>query len=182
MDLMAGRVDRMAMQLCVLSDDKLNSITEWQKALDAEGFPLQLSNRNSDHNLAARLRDEETSIEYDIHDFKELKAAYRHVNFGSNWTYAIPFTWSSNFAEEIAAWMASTAYARATHGVIFDEQEAKIFTPDESHKIACEIEGRRPEMEAMFKHYVQQLSLRSLEAEVALRNFMQRRLGKQNPT
>jgi hypothetical protein len=172
----------MAMQLCVLSDDRPNSISEWQKAIDAEGFPLRLSNADPERNLVAHLCDEETSIEYDVHDFNELKDAYRRVNFGRNWRYAISFTWCSDFAEEIAAWMAATAYARATNGVVFDEQEAKIFTPEESLKIARDTEQRRPAMEAMLRNYIEQLSPKSPEAEAALRAFMRTRLRQSSQT
>lgn len=151
----------MAMEICVLSDERLDSVAEWQKAINAEGFPLRLSDADPSRNLIAYLRDEETSIEYDIHDFSELKDAYRHVNFGRNWRYAVAFTWSSDFAEEIAAWMAATAYASATDGVIFDEQEGKLFTPDESRQITCGIEERRPELEAALRNFMQRLSAKS---------------------
>ena len=168
------------MQICVLTDSRLSSIAEWQKAIDAEGFPLRLSDADSNRNLAARLRDEETSIEYGIYDFRELNETYKHVSFGHDWTYAIAFTWSSNFAEEIAAWMGATAYARATDGAIFDEQEGKLFTPDESVQITREIERRRPEKEAILSAYVKRLAAKSPEAEVALRTFMQRHSTKTN--
>lgn len=172
----------MGMHICVICDGRLDSIAEWQKAIDAEGFPLRLSGAGPLGNLAANLHDEETSIECDAYDFNELKDAFKHVNFGRDWKYAVAFTWSSDFAEEIAAWMAAAAYAHATNGVIFDEQEGKIFTPEESLKIARDIEQRRPTMEAMMRNYIEQLSAKSPEAEVALRAFVQRRLTKTNQT
>jgi hypothetical protein len=170
----------MSMQICVLADSQLSSIAEWQKSIDAEGFPLRLSDPEPNRNLVARLRDEETSIEYGIYAFNELKDTYQHVNFGHDWKYVIAFTWSSDFAEGIAAWMAATAYARATDGIIFDEQEGKLFTPDESLQITRDIEQRWPEMEAMMRSYVERLSAKSSEAEAALRAFMQRRSKKSN--
>ena len=168
----------MAMQICVLCDDRLGSIAEWQRSIDAEGFPLRLSDADPERNLAAQLGDEETSIEYGVYDFSELKDAFEHVNFGRDWKYAVAFTWSSDFAEEIASWMAATAYAHATNGRIFDEQEAKIFTPEESLKIISDTEQRRPAMEAIVRNYVGQLSAKSPEAEAALRAFLQRRVAK----
>ena len=170
----------MAMHLCVLCNDRLESIAQWQKSISAEGFPLRLSAAGPERNLVAYLRDEETSIEYGVHDFSEIEGTYNHVKFGGNWTYAIAFTWSSDFAEEIAAWMAATAYARATEGVIFDQQEAKIFTPGQSLKIAHEIERRRPAMEAMLRSYVDQLAVKSPDAKAALESFMRRRSTKSN--
>jgi hypothetical protein len=168
----------MSMQICVLADSQVSSISEWQKAIDAEGFPLRLSDADPTRNLGAQLRDEETSIEYGIHDFGELKNTYRYVNFGRDWKYVIAFTWSSDFVEEIAPWMAATAYARATDGIIFDEQKGKLFTPAESLEITRDIERRRPELEAVLRNYVEQLSAKSPEAEAALQAFMQRRFRK----
>lgn len=169
----------MPMQLSVLSDSRISSIAEWQKAIDAEGFPLWLSDADPSRNLAAQLGDEETSIEYGVYDFLELKEAYKHVSFGHDWTYAITFTWSSDFAEEIAAWMAATAYARATNGVVFDGQEGRILTPEESLKIARDTEQRRPAMEAIVRDYIDQLAARSPEAKAKL-DFMRRRCTKSN--
>jgi hypothetical protein len=164
----------MPMQISVLADSRLNSIPEWQEAIDDEGFSLQLSDADPNRNLAARLPDEETSIEYGTYDFRELKEAYSRVSIGHDWRYAITFTWSSDFAEEIAAWMAATAYARATNGVIFYQQEGKIFTPEESRRIARHIEQRRPMLEAMFQNYIERLLAESPEAEEKLREFMRR--------
>jgi len=168
----------MSMQICVLTDSRLTSIAEWQKAIDDEGFPLRLSDADPDRNLAARLRDEETSIEYGVHDFLELKNVYKNVSFGHDWAYAIAFTWSPDFAEEISAWMAAAAYASATRGVIFDQQEGKVLSFEESLKVIREIEQRRPEMEAILQNYIEGLSAKSPGADAALRDFMQRRLGR----
>jgi len=168
------------MQICVLADSRLSSIAEWQTAIDAEGFPLRLSDADPTRNLAARLREEETEIEYDIHDFRELKDTYKEKNFGHDWKYAIAFTWSSDLAKAIASWMAATAYAWAADGVVFDEQEGKPFTPEESLQIIREMERDRPEMEVALQSFVQQLSPKSPEAAAAVTAFMQRRFRKSN--
>jgi hypothetical protein len=168
----------MSMQICVLADSRLGSIEEWQKSIDAEGFPLRLSDDDPNRNLVARLREEETEIEYDIHDFQELKDTYKSVNFGRDWKYTIAFTWSSDFAEEIAAWMAATGYARAVDGVIFNEQEGKLFTPSEAAQIVRDIEQRQPDMETILRSVVQRLSAESPEAEAAMQAFLQRRFKK----
>ena len=168
----------MSMQICVLADSRLASIAEWQKAIDVEGFPLQLSDADSNVNLAARLPNEETSIEYGIYDFSELKETCKDISFGRDWRYAIAFTWSTDFSEEIAAWMAATAYARATDGVVFDEQEGRLFTPEESLQMTREIERRRPEMEAMLRSYVERLAATSPEIGEALQAVIQGRSPK----
>lgn len=154
----------MSMQICVLSDSRLSSVAEWQQYIDAEGFPLRLSGVGPSaaaDNLPAQLRETKTDIEYEIYDLNDLKDTYKGFDFRHDWQYVIAFTWVSDFSKEIAAWMAATAYARATGGVVFDEQEAKLFTPDKSLKIVREIERRQPEMEAALRDFMQQLSARS---------------------
>jgi hypothetical protein len=172
----------MAMYMSVLSDERLNSNAEWQKAIDAEEFSLRLfdgKHADADNgNLSVWLDDEETSIEYGVYDFSELREDFEHINFGRDWKYAISFTWSSSFAEEIAAWMAATAYARVTGGVVFDQQEGKLFTPDEALAMTREIERRRPELEAILRSFVEQRIAESPASEEALLAFMQRRLRK----
>jgi hypothetical protein len=74
--------------------------------------------------------------------------------------------------------MVATAYARATDGIVFDEQEGKLLTPEESLRVVREIERRRPEMEAALRSFVQQLSPKSPEAEGAVAAFLQRRSTK----
>lgn len=168
----------MAMQICVLTDERIESPAEWQKAIDSEGFSLRLSDADATRNLAAYLDEEETSIEYGVHDFRELRDVYNHINFGHEWRYAIAFTWSSSFAEELAAWMAATAYAYATKGVIFDEQEGTVLSPEEARQVTCEIQRRRPEMERVIRSYTEGIKAKSPEAEAALSDFMRRRLWK----
>lgn len=164
----------MSMQICVLADSKLGSIAEWQEAIDTDKFPLRLSSPEPNRNLGARLNEEETSIEYGIYDFSELKNTYPHVSFGRDWKFVVAFTWSSDLAQGIASWMAATAYAGATGGIVFDEQEGKLLTPDKSLQIARDMEQSRPEVEGAIQSYVQGLPAKSPEAETALRNFKHR--------
>lgn len=168
----------MSVQICVLADIRLGSILDWQHAIDAEGFPLRLSDDDPNRNLVARLRDEETEIEYGVYDFKELQHTYKGKNFGRDWKYAVAFTWASDIVQEIASWMAATAYARAVGGVVFDEQEGTILTPDESAEIARELARDRPEMEAALQNFARQHSPTSPEAAAAVTAFMQRRSSK----
>jgi hypothetical protein len=173
----------MSMEICVLSDVRLASIVEWQDSIKTENFPLRLPQGDPligsvGGNLLTQLRDKDTMIEYSVVDFSELKQVYKNVNFGRDWRYVIAFTWSSDFDEELAAWMAATAYARATRGIIFDEHEGKLLTPEESVQITREIEGRQPELKALLQNHLQGLSAKSPEAAEALREFIQRRLTK----
>jgi hypothetical protein len=168
----------MSIQICVLTDSLIAGIAEWQRVIDSEDFPLRISDDDPNRNLAARLHGEEAEISYDAHDFSELKDTYKAKNFGRDWKYAVAFTWSSDVADAIASWMAATAYARATDGIVFDEQEGKLLTPEESLRVVRELERDRPEMEAALRSFVQQLSPKSPEAAAAVTAFMQRRSSK----
>jgi hypothetical protein len=153
------------MEICVFSDVRLASIAEWQASIETEGFPLRLPREkplanSGGGNLRVQLRDKEAMIEYSVVDFSELEETYRNVNFGRVWKYVIAFIWSSAFAEEIVAWMAATAYARATCGLVFDEHEGKLLTPAESLEVVVELERSLPEKEAMLQSFLQQLHQR----------------------
>jgi hypothetical protein len=170
----------MSMEICVLSDVRLSSIAEWQTSIETDSLPLRLPREkplveSGGGNLRAQLRDKETMIEYSAVDFSELKQTYGNVDFGREWRYVIAFIWSSDFDEELAAWMAATAYARASGGIVFDEHEGKLLTPEESIQVTREIEKRQPQLKALLQAYLQELSANSPGATEALREFMQRR-------
>ena len=152
----------MSMEICVLSDSRLTSIEQWQRAIDAEGFPLQLSDGDLlDRDggcLTAQLRDKRTSIEYRIEGFRRLKDFYRDINFGYDWKYVVALPWIRGFDGLAAAWMAATAYARATQGVIFDPQEGKLFNSEQALKVIQDTEGTRPQAEAVLRNFMQPLS------------------------
>jgi hypothetical protein len=173
----------MSMEICVLSDVRLASIAELQNSIKTEDYPLRLPQGESlagavGGNLLTQLRDKQTMIEYSVVDFGELKLTYKNVNFGRDWKYVIAFIWSSDFDEELAAWMAATAYARATGGIVFDEHEGKLLTPEESVQTVREIERRQPELKALLQDHLQEFSAKSPEVAEALREFVRRRLTK----
>lgn len=145
----------MSTTICVVTDALLESIAKWQDAIDAEGFSLHLSDGGPDQNLNAKLGEVETTIEYGVYDFDELKEVYGNVNFGRDWKHVVAFTFSSSFDEAIASWMAATAYARATGALIFDGQEGRLFSPDEALRITRDFEQGRPEMEGAIRELKQ---------------------------
>lgn len=156
----------MSMEICVLSDMRISSIAEWQNAVEAEKFPLQLPTReplstSGGGDFVALLRSKPTRIEYNIVDFDELIATYKTVEFGRRWKYVLAFIWSSDFAEEIAAWMAATAYACATQGVVFDEHNGQFLTATEALAAVTELERSLPEKEAVVRTLLQQLHSKS---------------------
>jgi hypothetical protein len=66
---------------------------------------------------------------------------------GGKWLFALGLRWSSDPTEVQAAWMAASAYARATLGLVFDHQEGKALTAAQAKEITLEIERDLPRFE-----------------------------------
>jgi hypothetical protein len=103
------------MEMSVLSDRRLNSISEWQDAISAEGFPLRLSDSRTFMDvkgfLSATLLEEKTGFECYHADPRELFDTYDNIEFDHEWKFALTFVWGGNFTQMQAAWVAATAYA-----------------------------------------------------------------------
>lgn len=126
----------MSMEICVLSDTRLNSVSEWQRAIDAEGFALRLSDGQSFAELrgflSSYLHNEKTAFECHHVPAKEMIDTYDNIEFDHEWKYALVLVWGGNYTEMKAAWMAATAYARATSGIVFDPQASQLFSASEA--------------------------------------------------
>ena len=154
----------MAMELHVLSDRRLKSVGEWQRALDAAGFPLRLA---ADVELStasglvpAKLGNEETGFECYHDDAREMMRFLGGGNFDHDWTYALGFRWRGDFSELNAAWMAATAYAEATGGIIFDHEEGRAFTPQEGRALVSKFLSDTPRLEALIEKIKRDFSTR----------------------
>jgi hypothetical protein len=156
----------MSMELWVFSDRQLSTITEWQAAIDAEGYQLRLDDSTSLERLngflPAHLRGELTGFECYHDDAGELISSNSDVTFGHAWTYVLAFRWVGSKVNELrAAWMAATAYAQATEGVIFDDQEGKFRNAFEARKVVRDAERDMPEIDrkAMVDKVLRELKL-----------------------
>jgi len=120
----------MAMELWVLSDKQLGSIADWQAAINAEELPLILSDERPLDKIngfvPARLRGQPTGFECSYWPAAKFMGDISMVDFGHAWKHVLAFRWSANFNELRAAWIAASVYARATDGIMFDDQEGKI--------------------------------------------------------
>ncbi len=141
----------MSMELYVLSDNRLESIDDWQRAIDADGFMLRLFTARSFAELKGVLPiqfgDRQTAFECGHWDPNDLLGTYTDVDFGRHWKYALAFRWTANPYEGIAAYMAAASYAAATGGIVFDCEESKIISPRRAGEIAREIEQQIPLIE-----------------------------------
>lgn len=135
----------MSMELWVLSDRQLNSIAEWQAAIDSEGYSLTLKTDASLERLngflPCHLRGELTGFECYHNDAAAFMQNNATVSVGHDWKYALGFRWlGSKQNETLAAWMAGTAYARATAGLVVNDQDSQRRTAAQSAEVVRDIE------------------------------------------
>ena len=146
----------MAMELYVLSDQQLPSTTEWQVAIDGEGYPLRLEGDKPIEALRgflpARLRDVKTGFECNPWPADEFMSEMSSVNFGHAWKHVLAFRWGGNLSQVPAVWMAATAYAKATDGVVFDEDAGITRSAADARTVVEQIEHEMPEMEALLRN------------------------------
>ena len=137
----------MAMEIFTLSDRRLNSIAEWQRAIDAESFGLQLSEETPFAQLGGilpvRYNNAPSGFECDHWDPRSVMDEDPNTAFGHAWKYALALRFGGRAGELESAWMAATAYARATAGVVFDTEENRVFQPDEAARLVRQIESKR---------------------------------------
>jgi hypothetical protein len=134
----------MSIELSVLSDRTLATTEEWQRALEAEGFPLRLDESvvfsDASGFFPARFGDRLTGFECYHDDVAEIIETYPDIDFGKPWTCALGFRVGGNFTELFAAFMAATAYARATGGIVWDGESGEVMSPDRSREVTRDIE------------------------------------------
>jgi hypothetical protein len=138
----------MSMEVYVLSDRRLTSIRDWQRAIDTEGFELVLSNERSFDSLSghlpARLGRTQAGFECDHWNAIQLMNESSIVDFGHRWKHAIAFRWGGDLDACLGAYMAATAYAGATDGVVLDCQEGKLLTPQQARENVNRMERDLP--------------------------------------
>jgi hypothetical protein len=152
------------MELWVLSDSQLNSIADWQAAIDAEGYPLKLSEDIEFENLSGflpvQLRGELTGFECYHDNAAEFIQQNSDVDFGHAWKFVLGFRWLGSKVEELrAAWMAGTAYAQAVQGEIFDAQEEKLRNAAEARDVVRDVERPPPNTDGLVEKVLRDLKL-----------------------
>ena len=145
----------MAMELFILSDEQLNSIDEWQAAIDSEGYPLRLEDKTPIKTLKGflpvMLHDAKTGFECNHWPAAEFMREMPDVNFGRNWKYVLTFRWGGDLNQVQAAWMAAAAYARAVAGVVFDEETRRLLSAVQAVQTVQDIMREMPRIEAIMR-------------------------------
>lgn len=142
----------MSMEVTVLSDRRLAGTAEWQRALEAEGFALELDAEvvlgEASGFFPARLGGKPTGFECYHDDAAELIESYPDIDFGRAWTCALGLRVGGNMSEVLAAFMAATAYARATGGIVWDGESGEVMPPDRAAEVTREFERDMPRLTA----------------------------------
>lgn len=155
---------QMSMALWVFSNKRLASIAEWQAAIDTEGYPLRLSNEAAfdelDGFLPMQLRGEQTGFECYRDDPQQLEFGEPYSNIARKWKFALGLRWVGSSLNELrAAWMAATAYASATEGKIFDDQEGKLRSAAEARPVVASVEREPPNTDHVVDLVLRKLKL-----------------------
>jgi len=136
----------MSIEIFVMSDRRLGSIAEWQKAIEQEGFALRLDASRPFETLSGHLPAWRGSVpagfECNHWDPAELldDDNLADIDFGRRWTQTLAFRFGGDFLALWGAFAAATAYARATGGVVFDGEAGEIFTADTAAEVTRDIE------------------------------------------
>jgi hypothetical protein len=151
----------MAMEIYVLSDRQLRSLSEWQAAIKAEGFALTLSTARSfadiRHFLPVQLNGAQTGFECDHWSARDVIEGYSNVRFLHQWRYCLAFRWGADLKASLAGYMAAAAYAVATGGVVLDCEQSEILAPQQAIHTARDIEAQLPAMEQALRVAMEKL-------------------------
>jgi hypothetical protein len=155
----------MSMEIYVLSDKRLSSMDEWQKAIDAEDFGLRLSADRSFEALSGHLpawwKAKRAGFECDHWGAHELMDECPEIDFRRRWTYALAFRWGADLNACQGANMAATAYAQATDGVVFDPEAGTILNPADAAARVREMERLLPSIEEAIRNLTRQVTPKS---------------------
>ena len=141
----------MSIEISVLSDRQLASTAEWQQAIEAEGFPLRLDQTvkldEASGFFPAHFGEKLTGFECSHDDAAEMIDSYSDIDFGRRWAHALGLRLGGDYDELRAAFMAATAYARATGGVVWDGESGEVMSPDRAAEEARQIDADAPKSE-----------------------------------
>jgi hypothetical protein len=150
----------MSMELYVFSDRRLISIGAWQRAIDTEGFPLRLSAgipfSALQGALPVKFRGKSTAFECDHWNATEYMAEFPNIDYGRRWKYALAFRWGADAYAGAAAYLAGSAYAQETGGVLLDCEEGKIISAKRAAEIGFDMERSIPMIEAAVRKVMEQ--------------------------
>jgi hypothetical protein len=133
----------MSMEIFVFSDRRLTSISAWQSAIDTEGFALRIS----DHRpfealggfLSMQLEGRDSGCQCGPDNASRIMDEFADIEFSRRWQHVLVFRFGGHIDECICAYMAGSAYARATQGCVLDGEEGRLLTPAQAVNVVGEL-------------------------------------------
>ena len=101
--------------------------------------------------LPVQMGNTKTGFECSHWQAEEFMRERSDTKFDHHWKYLITFRWGGDLDQVLAAWMAATAYAKATNGIVFDEIEGTSYTAMQAGEIVRDIQGGLPKVEAILR-------------------------------
>ncbi|KKB07473.1 hypothetical protein [Devosia chinhatensis] len=126
----------MSMEVYVFSDRRLDSMAEWQAALDDAGFNIRLDASRDFLDVAGFLPvtidDRQSGFECDHFDAGKVLDELKAEGFPADrqWRWLLAFRFGGLRYECISALVSAALYMRATGGVLFDCEEGEYYGPD----------------------------------------------------
>jgi len=150
----------MSVELYVFSDKQCATMSEWQRAIDAQKLALTLppvSFADLHGLLPVKMGGSDTTFECGHCDPRGVIETYSEVDFGHQWNYCLAFRCPPDFKACIGAFRAAAAYAVATNGSLFECEESTLMNGVEAVRYARELEQQVPAMEVALQNAVKKL-------------------------
>lgn len=125
----------MSIELDAFSNRRLNSMAEWQAAIDAEGFDIRLDDSRAFEDLEgflpAVMGGLNTGFECNHFEGQQLVDELNAdgLDVGGPWTFALCFRFGGDKDECVCANMSAAAYIKATDGVLFVDVDGEAYPP-----------------------------------------------------
>lgn len=131
----------MAMEMHVLFRGKLPDKKTLSRTMADLGFPLTIAAGSLERQrgfMPMRLRREETGVEFDVFDGRAAVEELGGKDVDPSLERSANFRWGGNEDEMLAGICAAAALAKLVHGVVLEEQEGKLLSPDQAIVLARE--------------------------------------------
>jgi hypothetical protein len=131
----------MAVEMHVLFHGKLPDKKTLSRAMAELEFPLTIAAGSLERQrgfMPMRLRREETGVEFDVFNDRTAVEELGGKDVDRSFERSANFRWAGDEDEMLAGLCAAAALARLVNGVVLEEQEGKLLSPDEAIALARE--------------------------------------------
>ena len=131
----------MAVEMHVLFRGKLPDKKVLSRTMRELGFPLTVAAGSLERQrgfMPMRLRREESGVEFDVFDGRDAVEELAGKDVDPGFDRSANFRWAGSEDEMLAGLCAAAALAKLVNGVVLEEQEGKLLSPDEAIALARE--------------------------------------------